>query len=386
MARGRDAVHEAIRRWQDARLIDAPLAEALRTEVSGHETGAGRRWSQYILAATGALVTIIAAGVFLGWAWPELAASGRTVVLTVVGGGLIVLGLSMERRERWIPVAYLLQTAGLAVLLITAIYSREAWGDGSPGGAVAGALGLAAPIVLAAGTTATGRRNVVMPAVEAAFGYAFLFVFLQRAADLDADVTIWILDAVLILALALFAWRMRAAANSGLDASWELNAFAASLYAGMVLVLATAVGPLDLEDGAAFAVDFWLALIVALTLWGIHRAPPGLQRAWYDRQLAVCLLVAAGLMFWTTLGALDASELVAALAVATLGAIALNYALSRDAREPVIAACIVLIIAAWYFGTTQGGALGAVLALAFSAGLLFWLAARLGRTRAVRPL
>lgn len=373
MPRDRDAVHDAISRWAGGGLIDEPLAESLRAEVSLHTSTQQHRWSQYALAVTGAAVTLIAAGVFLEWAWPVMGAGARSLVLGLVAVALAGLGMAMESRHRWIPVAYLLQTAGLVLLLVTYAYSREAWRDASPGGVLVGIAAFVTPLVAAASAP---RRNAVMPAVQTALAFAYIYLFLDRATPLHHDVIVWILDAVLLLSIVLFVVRLRRT-DPGDDA-WVLNAFVASLYAAMVLIVLTMAGPLNAGDEAAFALDAWLIAVTGLTLWGIHRAPPGLQRAWYDRQLALCVLMGVLFAFWTVLGPMDGSELAASLAVAGVGALALRYGLAREVREVIATGCLALLTAALYFGITQGGALGAVLALAVSAAFFFWLSARLG--------
>jgi hypothetical protein len=348
----------------------------LREEAIAHAGQAGRRWAQYALAITGAAVLVIAAGVFVDWAWPVMGAGSRAILLAAVGGVLIALGLYLESRDRYIPVSYLLQTAGLVVLLIACAYSGQAWVDGSIGGIIVGILALATPLVLA---SAAIRRNPVMPAVHTALGYAFLFLFLDRSTTLSNDTVIWILDAVLIVSSVLLVLRLRTEARHGEPPAWLLNAFIASVYAGLVLVFVTAAGPLDLRDNAVWALDLWLVVAAALTLWGIHAAPPGLHRAWYGRQLALCVLLGTGFAWWTMLGALDADEAVAALAVALFGGLGLAYGLRTEMREVIVASCFAILSAAWFFGVEKGRALGAVLALVFSAALFFWLSTRLDR-------
>lgn len=375
MARARDAVHHAIARWETSGLVTPAVADSLRAEVTAHAGPAGQRWAQYVVATTAALLTLFAAGLFVNWAWPVVGPAGRTAILAGAGVALILLGIAMQVRDRWLPVSYLLQTAGLGVLLITGVYSQSAWPDASPGGIAVGILALATPLVSAAITI---RRNAAMAAIQTALGYAFLFVFLDRATPLAVNTIIWVLDAVLLAATvvlgALLARTTEPAATDSL-----LSAFAASLYAGLVLVIATGAGPLDAEGDIAYALDVWLAITAALTLWGMHRAPTGLYRWWYEWQLAVCVVLAGVLGFATTLGPLDTSEFSAAITVAGLGGVALTYGLRREARPVVVTACLVLLSAAWYFAASQGGALGNVLALAFSAALLFWVSARLGR-------
>jgi hypothetical protein len=378
MGRARDAVHDAISRWQDAGLIDDVVADSLRAEVMTHSAGAGRRWAQYIVATTAAVLTVLAAGMFLRWAWPAIGPAGRTAILAGAGVMLILLGMAMQARDRWTPVSYLLQTAGLGVLLVTFVYSEKAWPDASAGGIAIGILALATPLVTAAVSL---RRNAVMPAINTALGYAFLFLFLDRATTLSTDTVIWIVDAVLVAACVVLVLRLARTPDAA-DVDALVSSFAASLYAGMVLIIATGAGPLDADARIAYGLDFWLIVTAGLTLWGIHRAPPGLYRWWYEWQLAICMGLAGCLAFLTTLAALDTSELTAALTVAAVGAGGLAYSLDRAARPVVVASCLVVLAAAWYFGATQGGALGAVFALAFSAALLFWVSARLGRREA----
>jgi hypothetical protein len=220
-----------------------------------------------------------------------------------------------------------------------------------------------------------------MPAVHVAIGLSFLAVFLDRATPLDEDGIVWVLDGVLVLIGIALLTRLRRAhgPEDARDEAWALNAFVAAMYAGFVLVGLTAAGPFDLDDGTVWALDAWLLGMVGVTLWGIHRAPPALQREWFGLQLALLVVLAVPLCFYTTLEALDAPPEAAALACAALGGLAMAYGLRREARSVLVAGCLALLVAAWYYGVERGGVLGAVAALAATAALLFWLSARLGR-------
>jgi hypothetical protein len=77
---------------------------------------------------------------------------------------------------------------------------------------------------------------------------------------------------VLLVATVLLVGKLREDPDGRLY-PWALNAFVAAMYAGFVLILATALMPLDWSDEVAWPLDAWLLLVVALTLWGIHRAP-----------------------------------------------------------------------------------------------------------------
>lgn len=374
----RDEVVDAIGRWERGGLVDGATAAALREEVAAHEAARGRRWAQYAIAATGAVVLLIAATVFLRWAWPRMGPVSHSVLLGAAGVGVLALGLVLERSVRVAPAAYLLQASGLALLLMTSVYSTRAWSDASAGAIVFTTFLLVVPLVTAGLAI---RRNTIMPAIHTAFGYAFLFVFLQRTTAIDPETSIWILDAVALAATVLLVLRLRDDAHHDED-DWTLNAFVASLWSAGVLVFFTALGPLSLREDAVWALDLWLVIVTLLTLWGIHRAPHGLRRDWFGRQLALCIVMGTGLGFATALGSLDMSELGAALLVGGLGAAGLFYGLRFDARDAIAASCLALLAAAWYFGTETGGAIGAVAALVFSAALFFWLSMRLGGTRA----
>lgn len=376
----RDHVLAAIGRWERDGLLDGERAEALRAEVLAHETGRGRRWAQYAVAATGAVVLIIAAGVFMRWAWPRMGPASHSLLLGGFGLGVMVLGMALERTVRVAPAAYLLQAAGLALLLMTTAYSQRAWDDASIGAILFGSAILIVPLVT---TGLAVRRNTVMPAIHTAFGYAFLYVFLERVTTLDTDVIIWILDAVAVAATFLLALRLGDAAHQDPD-DWTLNAFIASLWSAGVLVFWTAIGPLDLDEHSVWPMNLWLVVVTALTLWGLHRAPAGLRRAWFGRQLALCILIAIVLGFATALGSLDMNEGGASLIVGAIGMAGLRYGLRFDERGAIAAACIALMAAAWYFGAEAGGAIGAVAALLFSAVLFFWISARLGGPRRER--
>jgi hypothetical protein len=372
------AIEAAIDRWEGAGLIDAETASKLRAEVAS-ETGAEtRRLSQYLVAATAGTVLLIAAGVFLDWAWPLMDVGARSFLLAAAGVGVVVLGVSLEgRTRRWLPAAYLLQTSGLALLLAAFTYSERAWADASAGGLFVGALSLAVPIVLAPRAM---RRNVVMPAVHLAMGLAFLAVFLDRAVHLSGDAIVWVLDGVLAAALLVLARTL--GREGGLDRHpWALNAFVTAMTAGFVLVAMTALGPLDLSDQAVWPLDAWLLLAAALALWGIERGPDAVPRGQLGQLLAYLLLAWIVLGFVTALEALDGPPELPLLLVGGAGVAAFAYAHDRrqaSLRALMGAAALAFIAPIWYWGVERGGALGAVAALVVTAAVLFWMSGRIG--------
>jgi hypothetical protein len=374
-----DDVDAALERWERKGLVTSGLAETLRTEAQSHARAGATRTFQYVLATTGALILLLAAGVFADWLWPRMALSGRTVVLGLVGAAVHVIGLWMREGERWRAASYVLQITGLLILLGTFVYSEGAWPAATLGGVVVGLLALLTPLVTAPRALLT--RDPVMPAAHLALGLAFLATFLWRGLGLSANEIIWIIDGVLAALALLLVLALRRLDRAS-AAEWALNAFVTALYAGFVLVALTGAGPLEMREDVVYPMDVWLAVIVALTLWGIHAAPPALQRSWYERQLGLAVLIAIPLAF-ATLD--DAAVEVRALAVAAIGAVGIHYALRNGARSTLFASCFAVIVAAWSFGLDRGGALGVVLSLAASAALLFWISTRVDWRRAPDP-
>ena len=375
MSRVPTEVAAALERWERDGRLSTEQVRDLTAEAVAHAAKSGRSAFQYVVAATGGALVLIAAGVLGDWAWPRMGEEGRTLVLLVAGFIVHLLGLYVEGRDRWKPAGYLLQVAGLLVVLAACVYSEQPWPDMSVPATVIGAACLLLPLLLA--YRAIGR-DPFMPAVHVALGLAFLAVFLDRATPLSEDAIVWTLDGVLLVIALGLVLRLRRP-TGGRAEEWALNAFVGALYAGLVLVMLTALGPLDLGKDAAWAFDAWLAVVTALTLWGIHAAPLALQRDWFGRQLAQCVLFAIPLAFYTTLETLDLPAEAAALTVGGIGGLAMAYALRLEERSVLVAGCLALLSAAWYYGVERGGALGVVAALVATAALLFWLSARLGR-------
>lgn len=376
MARDVDAVFEAIDRWERGALIDADVATRLRREAETAAEESTRRLSQYALAGTAGAVLLIAGGAFLSWSWPLLGEGARVTVLGLVGVGLLVLGARMERGRRWLPVAYLLQTAALGLLLGAATYSKRAWDDLTPGGLIAGVLALAVPVVLAPRAI---RRSPVMPAVHLAFALAFLAVFLDRATPLSDDAIVWILDAVLLAALLVLLRLLREDVDEdGAPRPWVLNAFVTAISAGFVLIWLTGVGPLGLDEGTVLPLDLWLLVAVVLTVRGIGSDELGPCRAWLGRLLGWQVALWIPLGFYTALEWLDGPpELVVAM-VGGGAVAAFLYGNRHQLRSVITASALAFVAPLWYWGVERGGALGAVFALALTAGVLFWLSGRSG--------
>lgn len=374
MAQGGRQVYQALERWEDKALISPELATRLRHEVDESAEVGTARMTQYIVAATGAVVLLIASGVFLDWAWPKMDEGSRTGFLFAVGLVVHLWGARLEVIRRWIPAALLMQTAGLGVVMAALIYSDHAWADMSTGGVATGVAALLVPLVLA---PRSFRANAVMPAVQVCFALGFLAVALDRATPLTGDQIIWVVDGVLAVAAVIMVWVLRGDAD-GARHPWALNGFVAAVYAGAVLVVVTATGPMDLEAQTAYPLDAWWAMMVALTLWGIHRSPPGLRKAWFEDHLAYCVLLWIPLGFLTALEALDWGGIWGMVFVSGMGVMGFGYALRYRSRKMVVTSALAFIVGIWQWAVEQGGALGGVLGLALAAALLFWLSGRVG--------
>ena len=85
MSRDADAILRAIERWLDAGLVDDLTAAKLRADVAREASAGTRTMSQYIVAITAGTVLLIAAGVFLDWAWPRIGDGARSFALAAAG-------------------------------------------------------------------------------------------------------------------------------------------------------------------------------------------------------------------------------------------------------------------------------------------------------------
>ncbi len=370
------AVQAAIERWRSKGLLPDELADRLRDEVAEAASGRGRRIAQLVVAVTAGVVLLTASLVFLARSWSDFEVLTRTFILGGVGVALLLAGAAMERRPRVRPVGYVLQTSGLLMLLFSYVHSDQTWSAETPGGVLVGIIALLTPIW---SVSTSIRRDPVMPAVNAAIGYAFLAFFLERI-GVSEDGIVWILDGVLFLALLVLAARLRAAGPDAPGVATALYAFVASLLAGLVLAGSTAAGPLDAGGDTIFALDLWLALVVGLALWATHRAPGWIRRDWYADVLAACVVLATVFAF-LTLDELGVPSDLLGVGGAAVGALALFYGVRQDARSVLLTGSLAIVVSVWIFGLEQGGSLGAVAALVFTAGLLFWVSTRLGGDR-----
>jgi len=373
MARISHPVLRALSRWEKKGLLQGELAEALRNELEEEVRGESRRWSQYLLAATGGAVLLVAGGTFLAWAWPELGDAGRSVTLALIGFLVLGLGMRLLARRKWVPVAQLLQVSGSALIFMALIHSEKAWPDGTPGGWGAGMLGLVLPVAL---FWRAVREDGVLAALQAALAFLFFFTFLDRALGLSEEAILWTLDGVMVAGLGALAYRLR---TPGVP-RWVLSVFLALLLSTVVLIGLSAEIIWDMEASAIYPMDAWLLTVAGLSVWGLRSGTPDhLRREWYQHLLALCVLVGIVFGFITTLETLKTGPTPAALTVAAVGGLGLWFSLPRGAKSVLAASCLALLISAWYWGAEMSGALGAVMALVVVSAGLFWGATHAGK-------
>lgn len=379
MADHADQVHAAIDRWVDHAVIDTELAERLKAEVRDHAAGATTRLSQYVLAFTGGVLLLFAAGVFLSWAWPYLGVEAQSGILALSGFGVILAGVRLEAEERWRPASYLMQASGIGLLMAAYIHSESVWPDQSVPGFVVGLASLVTPIAL---TAHAMRRSVVMPAIHMTAGLAFLSIFLDRTTGMSFDEIVWCLDAVLVAAILVLVGMIRSDPDLQ-RRPWALNAFVMAMGAGFVFVALTALGPFSMSEDALIPVDLWLGCSVALTLWGVHRAPAGLRRSWFQSLLAWEMLAWAILGCVTVGSTLNADPWLALILVGGVAVVGFLHADRHSFDSLMTASSFAFIVPVWWWSVDTAGALGGVFALLATAGLLFWASGRKDRARVV---
>ncbi|MFC1575258.1 hypothetical protein ACFL5A_01250 [Gemmatimonadota bacterium] len=281
---------------------------------------------------------------------------------------------------KWVAAAYLLQISAPVLILMALAYSENAWADGTLGGVTAGVVGLVIPVVVMG---AAFRKDPVLVALQAVFSFLFFYVFLDRALGIGTETGLWILDGMMVLGLGWLALKIRDPEGP----AWVLNTFVALLYASMVLVGFSGEILWEMEEFTIIPLDVWLLIVAGLSLWGLQdQVPVHLKRDWYERQLAYCVLLGVFFAFITTLEAMKMGPNTAALTVGSIGGLGLWFSLPRGSRPVLIASCLALLIAAWYYGAEKAGALGQVLALSLMAGVLFWGSSRVGGSSPTPPL
>jgi hypothetical protein len=250
-------------------------------------------------------------------------------------------------------------------------WSENAWANRTPGGVGAGLVALATMAV--AGAVAL-KKDPMLVALQGALSFLFLYEAMDRGLGLDVKTNLWILDGLLVAALAVTTFGLRKPGGP----TWLLGAFTSFLYASLVLLLISGIVVWHMERHAVIPADIWLITVAGLSVWGLQETiPEHLRHEGYERQLAYCVFLWIPFGFFTALVAMEAGPNTAAVMVAGGGLLGLWFALPRGSRPVLVASCLTLLSAAWYYGAAKAGALGAVLALAAVAVVLLWASSRM---------
>ena len=367
-------IHAAIARWREKGLVDRELADRLRAEVAGAEESEAVRASQYVLAVTGAITVLLAAGVFLSWAWPRFDVPTRAGLLAAGGVVARLAGARLESGSVWKPAAYLLQITGLALFLVALLYSETVWADRSATAVLLSSAGLLFALFFTARSLTSGA---VMPAAHMAFGLAYLAVFLDRALHLDSTQVILVLDLVIVGLMAVLASIVRRD-PAGREAPWAIQAMLVAMYAGLLMVWFNAVEIFDMDDGATLPLNVWFWAMVALTLWAVERSPEAFRRDWFPEHLASLVLLWIPLGFWTVFDVFDGATAAGPLLLSVPGAVAFLYADRRGFHTLMRASALCFVVGLWFWAVEAGGALGAVFALLATGATLFFYSGRRG--------
>ena len=254
------SIRAALKRWVAKGLLEPEQAQTLAREVEEDAAGSERQWAQYLLAATGGAVLIVAAGTFLAWVWPDLGYAGQTVTLGVIGLALLGLGIRLPKKGRLGPVAYLLQLAATVLVIMAFVHSEKAWVDGSFAGWIVGLLSLAMPFLL---MTIAIKDRGALAGLQASLSFIFLFLFMDRALGLSEEPILWILDGILLGILAFLAFTLR---NREVP-DWVLGTFFTLLLSSIILIAISSEVIWDLEDGTIYPMDLWLLIVAGLCIW-----------------------------------------------------------------------------------------------------------------------
>lgn len=380
MARRSRGVEAALNRWVAKGLLTPDQADGLRREEEMEHAESARRWGQILIASLGAMALILAGILFAERSWEYLTETWRTVLVVTAGLAVYAAGLRVFERVAWRYSGVLLQTGGLGLVLAGLVYSYNAWPEGSVAGVLTGLVALAVPVALA---PLSFREGVLMSAVHTALAFGYLAVFFNRTVGLEFDAVVWALDGVALASVGVFWVAVRRWPGEYMDRA--LVAFAVSMWAGLVLAMFTGVGPLDWEEHAVWAMDVWLLLIVALTLWGIHHSPSEYRRDAYETNLALSVAVGGLLAMFSAGEALDLDAEGASVAAALVGILGLGYGLRFRSHQVLLVGALVVLVATWIFAIDQAGATGGVVALLLSAGVLFWVSTRIRASEAREP-
>lgn len=371
MGRRSRTIEEAIGRWTEKELVSPEQAAALRDEAAAEHLRSSRRWGQLLLGIIGGFALLMAAVMFVQRTWAALTGPTQTAIILFAGVLVYLLGVVVGGRIAWRYSGPLLQLGGLVVILLGTGYSIEVWAQGTAGALLIGLLALVVPAVTAARSI---REGVAMTGAHTGVSFLFVGMFAHRTLGLEADGVVWVLDAVLVLAVVGSAFLVRSGRPELVDRA--LAALGVSLWAGLALVALTGEGPLNLGEDAILPADLWLVVVAGVTLWAISRARSEAQLEAFEANLALCVLVGGVLAMTTGAENLGLGSEVWAPMGGVVGGLGILYGLRRESMSVLRAGGAMTLFAMWIFSLAQGGAIGGVLALLATAVLFFWLASR----------
>ncbi|MEK9499683.1 DUF2157 domain-containing protein [Gaopeijia maritima] len=372
MARRDRAVERALHRWTEKGLVSEALGAELREEARAEHDATTLKAGQLFVALAGAVALFLAGAIFVSETWPLLSEAARTGILAAFAGVTWIGGRRVARRDGWRRIGEVLQVAALSLGAFALGYSEQAWESGSTGARIAGAIGLAVPIVLG---PAVWRGSVGLVAAHTALALVYAALFLDRAFSLDSETILWILDGLLLAALALLWLRLRERWDRGAD--HELAAFVTGSWAGLVLVLFTGGVALDWAEHTVWALDLWWLGIVALTLWGAARSADEARRDLIETHMALCVPLGTALFAFSAGEALDLPDLAWAGAGAAVAVAGLRWALAVRNIPTITASTASLVTVLWVYAFAQSNAAVAAIAMVATAAILFRVAARI---------
>lgn len=372
MARRDRTVEHALHRWTEKGLLDERQVAELRAEALAEHEAVTLRAGQLFIALAGAVALLLAGGLFVGETWPLLSESARTGILGAFSVLTWFAGGRVARRPGWRRIGEVLQVAALALGTVTLVYSDQAWPQGTLGARLVGVVGLAVPIVLG---PAAWRGSVGLVSAHTAFSLVYAALFLDRAFGLEAETIVWILDGLLLAALALLWLRLRRRWDRGAD--HELVAFATGSWAGMVMVLFTGGVVLEWAEHTVWALDLWWLGIVALTVWGAARTVDETRRDVIESHMSACIPLGTALIAFSGAEALDLPDLAWAGAAALVAALGLRWGLRVRNIPTIVSATASLVTVLWVYAFAQSAAGLAALAMVATAAILFRVASRI---------
>lgn len=127
-------LEEALERWTDAGLLDAPAAERIRQFEDDQEQPSGLRWQVLLALVFGAILLAAGIALFVAAHWDRLSPLSRFAI--VMATLVLIHGAAIAARERFPWLAIVLHgvgtlAAGAAIALVGQIFNiQEHWPAG----------------------------------------------------------------------------------------------------------------------------------------------------------------------------------------------------------------------------------------------------------------